>query len=149
VAVSELDDGRLRVEIEGASGSTSIDVMLFGNAEVLAAIGRNVFELRATGAGITVGSERLPVWVESREHRDRSAGRTRAGSGIVRAPMPGRVVKVLVEPGARVEQGAGVVVVEAMKMENELSAPVSGSVERVLVTAGDAVERGAALVEIR
>jgi biotin carboxyl carrier protein len=63
--------------------------------------------------------------------------------------MPGRIVKVLVEAGSAVEKGAGVVVVEAMKMENEIFAPISGSVERVFVSAGDAVERGSPLVEIR
>jgi biotin carboxyl carrier protein len=63
--------------------------------------------------------------------------------------MPGRVVKLLVGPGDAVEKGTGVVVVEAMKMENELVAPVPGVIERVFVGAGDAVERGAPLLEIR
>jgi biotin carboxyl carrier protein len=63
--------------------------------------------------------------------------------------MPGRVVKLLVRTGDAVAKGAGVVVVEAMKMENELVASVSGVVEQVFVAAGDAVERGAPLVEIR
>ena len=149
VEVKPLSDGRLRVTVEGSSGQP-LDVTLFGGSELVAAIGHHVLELRAAGAEVTVGAERQPVRVENRERRERSPSAGRAGaSGSVRAPMPGRIVKVLVETGSSVEKGAAVVVVEAMKMENEIFAPISGSVERVFVSAGDAVERGAPLVEIR
>ncbi|HEX6273690.1 MAG TPA: biotin/lipoyl-containing protein [Polyangiaceae bacterium] len=149
VDVTPLAAGRLCVAIEG-SKAPPLEVTLFGNAEAAAVGGKHVLELRASGGDVTIGSERRPVRVESRDKRERSPSANRAGSsGIVRAPMPGRVVKVLVELGASVEQGTGVVVVEAMKMENELVSPISGGVERVFVKAGDAVERGAPLVEIR
>ena len=74
----------------------------------------------------------------------------RRASGPVRltAPMPGRVVRVLVAPGALVEAGQGVAVVEAMKMENELRAPRAGRVEQVAVREGQAVEAGALLLVI-
>jgi biotin carboxyl carrier protein len=62
--------------------------------------------------------------------------------------MPGRVLKVLVAPGDVIALGAGVAIVEAMKMENELSAPRAGTVKRVLVGVGDTVERDAVLVEL-
>ncbi len=68
--------------------------------------------------------------------------------GSLRAPMPGRVVKVLVKEGDGVEKGAGVVVVEAMKMQNELCAPISGLVKAIKAREGDAVERNAELVVI-
>ena len=68
--------------------------------------------------------------------------------GSLRAPMPGRVVKVLVKEGDAVEKGSGVVVVEAMKMQNELCAPISGTVASVKVNEGDAVERNAELAVI-
>ena len=61
--------------------------------------------------------------------------------------MPGLVVRVDVEPGHRVEAGQGVVIIEAMKMENELKAEADGVVSRVLVEQGQAVEKGAVLVE--
>lgn len=66
----------------------------------------------------------------------------------VSAPMPGRVVKLLVEPGQVVQAGQAVAVVEAMKMENELLAPRAGRVERLLARAGDGVEAGGGLVVI-
>ena len=69
------------------------------------------------------------------------------GPKPVRAPMPGMVVRVEVEPGQQVRAGQGVVIIEAMKMENELKADAAGIVARVLVVPGTAVEKGAALVE--
>src|SRR5690606_8230329 len=70
-----------------------------------------------------------------------------AGPRPVRAPMPGLVVRVDVRPGQAIEAGQGVVIMEAMKMENELRADAPGIVSRVLVEAGQAVEKGAVLVE--
>ena len=72
-----------------------------------------------------------------------------SGEGLVRSPMPGRVLKVLVKEGDDVEIGAPPVVVEAMKMENELAAARSGKVARGFVTPGATVEGGAKLVEIQ
>jgi pyruvate carboxylase subunit B len=73
----------------------------------------------------------------------------RRGTAPLRAPMPGLVVRVLVEPGQRVQAGSGVVVLEAMKMENELRAPSDATVGRVVVSPGTAVERGQLLVEFQ
>ncbi len=75
--------------------------------------------------------------------------RSSEGSGPrpVRAPMPGLVSRVQVAPGDAVAPGQGVVIIEAMKMENELKAEAPGVVSRVLVAAGEAVEKGAVLVE--
>jgi pyruvate carboxylase subunit B len=70
-----------------------------------------------------------------------------AGPLALLAPMPGLVVRVSVRPGDQVQAGQGVVVIEAMKMENELKAPAAGVVKAVQVAAGSAVEKGAVLVE--
>jgi biotin carboxyl carrier protein len=66
---------------------------------------------------------------------------------VLKAPMPGLVVRVQVQPGDRVAMGAGLVVLEAMKMENELKAQADGSVKTVRVAPGEAVEKGQVLVE--
>lgn len=71
-----------------------------------------------------------------------------AGDRTVKAPMPGLVLRVEVEAGARVESGTPLLVLEAMKMENELRADGPGVVRAVHVQAGQAVERGVALVDI-
>jgi biotin carboxyl carrier protein len=69
------------------------------------------------------------------------------GPASLSAPMPGLVVRVLVQPGERVQAGQGVVVIEAMKMENELRASAAGVVRTIPVAPGSAVEKGAVLVE--
>jgi pyruvate carboxylase subunit B len=75
------------------------------------------------------------------------AGQKPAGPPVLRAPMPGLVVRILVEPGQPVAAGAGLVVLEAMKMENELRAVVDGVVRGVLVRPGQAAEKGQVLIE--
>ena len=65
----------------------------------------------------------------------------------LKAPMPGLVVRVAVEEGDAVEQGDTVLIVEAMKMENELRAAGAATVARVLAAPGDAVEKGQILAE--
>lgn len=72
--------------------------------------------------------------------------RKRGGVETVDSVMPGKVVRVLVSPGDEVRAGQGLVVVEAMKMENELSAPRAGRVKSVDVSPGQNVETGARLV---
>ena len=70
------------------------------------------------------------------------------GGGTVQAPMPGRVVKVLVAQGDTVVKGAPLLILEAMKMENEITAPSDGAVTRISVQAGETVESGAELIVI-
>lgn len=69
------------------------------------------------------------------------------GPKPVRAPMPGLVLRIDAEPGQELKAGQGVIIIEAMKMENELRAEVAGKVARVLVQPGQAVEKGAVLIE--
>ena len=71
-----------------------------------------------------------------------------AGEQRISAPMPGRVVRVLVKPGDEVAQRQGLVVVEAMKMENELTSPKGGRVREVAVSEGQSVEAGRLLIVV-
>ncbi len=96
--------------------------------------------------------ERLEVEVQDDRSKQIEAltgqGRKPAAGGMVKAPMPGLVVRVEVERGQAVAAGDGLVVVEAMKMENELRATHKGIVEQIHVKAGDRVEKGAPLVSL-
>jgi len=96
--------------------------------------------------------ERVEVTVRDERTRETAALTTAAPGGaapaVVRAPMPGLVVRVEVADGQRVDAGAGLVVVEAMKMENELRAPRAGMVQTVHVAVGQAVEKGMPLVTL-
>ena len=73
-------------------------------------------------------------------------GAAATGPVALKAPMPGLVVRLLVEPGQTVAGGQGILVLEAMKMENELKAPAPGVVDVIQVKVGAAVEKGALLV---
>jgi biotin carboxyl carrier protein len=88
----------------------------------------------------------------SAEVLDPRAWRGRRHSGVeaegrqqIIAPMPGKVVRVLIKAGDAVEAGQGLLVVEAMKMQNEIRSPKSGTVERVLASEGQAVNAGEVL----
>ena len=79
----------------------------------------------------------------------RAAGKfTLEGPQRIDAPMPGKVTRVLVKVGDEVEEGQGLVVVEAMKMENELKSPKAGKVTELHAVEGSAVESGAKLVVV-
>ena len=75
------------------------------------------------------------------------SGEHRRAAGVLKAPMPGLVVRIQVQEGQRVESGAPLIVLEAMKMENELKAPAPGQVKSLRVSPGEAVEKGQVLVE--
>jgi biotin carboxyl carrier protein len=103
------------------------------------------------GDGVVVAGERFPFAV----HDPRAlAGRGRGAGGeggprALRAPMPGRVVRVLASEGDAIAEQQGVVVLEAMKMQNEMRSPKAGRIRRVAVQVGDTVGAGdlLALVE--
>ena len=89
--------------------------------------------------------------VEVRDPRQwRRSGSTVEGDGPqeITAPMPGKIVKVLVTEGQDVARGQGLLVIEAMKMQNELRAPRAGRVTRIYATEGRGVESGARLVRL-
>jgi biotin carboxyl carrier protein len=114
--------------------------------EIFVAPGTNSGELLVTIEGrsaLAVVNGRKTVRVADTARQTRGHGEQ-----TVVAPMPGRVVRVLVGPGDEVAARQGVIVVEAMKMENELRAPKGGRVKDVSVSAGNSVEAGRVLMII-
>lgn len=100
---------------------------------------------------IFLGGQRFEVEVEDERARLLAGlAKTGAASGeaIVQAPMPGLVIAVPVEVGASVSQGQTVIILEAMKMENDLAAPISGVIKELRVSKGQTVDHGEALVVI-
>jgi biotin carboxyl carrier protein len=151
VVMLERRDAAVVATLDGAS--TELDVVRLGPGRYSlreAAAGRqhDVF-VAATGAhAFEVVVDGISV-AATRKLGARSARRGGArGDGPARlvAPMPGKVVRVLVAPGDEVAARQGLVVVEAMKMENELRAGRAGRVGQVLVVEGTSVEAGALLV---
>lgn len=103
-------------------------------------LGRRRFEFQVEGR--TVRFEGRPLEVVFHGYEGHNGGVLRGAptaGAVVRAPMPGRVVAVLVEEGASVARGAPLLILEAMKMQNEVPSPAGGVVKRVQVQAGAAV----------
>jgi biotin carboxyl carrier protein len=105
----------------------------------------------ASGFDVHINGLHIPVQLKGGLGRRTPEG-AGAGSGSgpqrVTAPMPGKVVRVLVNAGDEVKTRQGLVVVEAMKMENELRAVRDGRVREVCVAEGQSVEAGASLVVV-
>ena len=99
---------------------------------------------------VFVGARRYTLTLTDPKHLRSAAAASDSADGAVRivAPMPGKVVRVLVEQGAQVEAGAGVIVVEAMKMQNEMKSPRAGVVVSIKVKPGDTVNAGDVLAVI-
>lgn len=95
-------------------------------------------------AGGTVHVEIVDPLAARRKRREDETG----AGGSIKALMPGRVVRVLASKGETVRKGAGLLILEAMKMENEIQAPADGVVEQLFVEAGQTVEAGAELMHI-
>ena len=92
------------------------------------------------------GAARLDVMISDPSRQAREGLATSSGPQKVLSQMPGKIVRVLVKEGDDVEVGAGLIVVEAMKMENEIATTKAGKVTRVAVEPGETVERGALLL---
>ncbi len=109
------------------------------------------FEERGDETGVLVKGQvsRFDV-VDERTHQLRAANATFEVEGrqTITSPMPGKVVKIFVKAGDAVKEGQGLVVVEAMKMENELKSPKAGTVIEVVAQEGQTVENGAKLVVV-
>jgi len=138
----------LETDLAPVSGTPVYHLLLGGAswtvaAEPLEGPGRWVLGLVGERVEVAVQDERSRG-IEAASGKSKRAG----GGGTVRAPMPGLVVRIEVAEGQRVDAGAGLVVVEAMKMENELRAPRPGMVQTVHVAVGQAVEKGASLVTL-
>ena len=99
---------------------------------------------------LVIGSERFAIEVrDPRSLRSRRAGGAADhGPQKLLAPMPGKVVRILVAEGDEVEKGQGVIVVEAMKMQNEIKSPKKGVVKKIATTEGATVNAGDPLVVI-
>jgi biotin carboxyl carrier protein len=154
VDIEPAGEGRYEVTIDGA-GRTFIDAArLEGTTLHLLVDGcsREAEVVDDEGAvRVRLGDvERSIVLVDERRRRLASVGGGPAASGrvLLKAPMPGKVVKLLVSVGDAVAEGQGVLLIEAMKMENELRSPKAGRVLSIAVAEGQTVEGRAELLVI-
>ena len=139
-------DGRsLEIDVASLHGDHAYSLLIDGKSYM--AVAANQGEHRE----VTVNGVSSAVTVEDEELarlRSQVKPRRRVGGDQIKAPMPGRIVSVSVTVGDKVETGQGVVVIEAMKMENELRAHAGGTVREIRVSEGDTVDKNAVLVVI-
>lgn len=145
--------GKLLVEVDGeAMDLVYEEVDALG--QVLALQGDRSFGVSIEGdshrAGITIAGHFYDIEIEDERERAALAAARAAGGGggLVKSVMPGVVVNLLVAEGDVVEEGQPLLVLEAMKMQNEIAAPATGEVRLIHVTEGQAVAAGAKLVEL-
>ncbi len=112
-----------------------------GSRGYVVRIGRRRYDIRPRESGLVVnGVHRRVTVLDVQEQVGPGAGRSsREALYEVHPPMPGRVISILVEPGATVARGQPILVLEAMKMQNEIPAPITGVVESLRVRHGDSV----------
>ncbi|MGZ5966513.1 MAG: biotin/lipoyl-containing protein [Polyangiales bacterium] len=144
-------NGELVVSIEGTV--VEHDVVVLDDGSLSVRIDGRILDLTVEGVppdvGVVASGHRVYVKVESDRLRAAAAAKRGAGGAAekaIAAPMPGRVAKILVAVGDEVKPGQGVIVVEAMKMENELRAKGAGTVAEIHVKPGEAIEAGARLI---
>jgi biotin carboxyl carrier protein len=128
----QLVEGRVQARI--GARSYDIEAREIDDGFYLLFVGNRVREVRVDGQVKIIDPKRL--------RSGQNSGGQHQGVAQIVAPMPGKVVRVHVEAGATVEKGAGVIVVEAMKMQNEMKSPRAGVLVSVNVKPGDTVNAG-------
>lgn len=156
VEVIEVSPGHYRLEMEGRT--LKADVQMISESTISLVLDNEVYDIEfeknpaGGGENLLVRGNVVNVEVlDLRRMRLRKLQATTAGPegpATIASPMPGKVVAVLVKEGDAVEAGQGLLVVEAMKMENELRAPKAGVVQNLVAQEGSAVEGGVALCVI-
>lgn len=142
-------DGRWLCRLDGRE--VEVDAILARPDVLSLRIGTQTHEIKserfADELHLWVGSMRFAAEVrDPRSLRGRTRAADHQGPKKITAPMPGKVVRILVREKSEVEAGAGVVVVEAMKMQNEIKSPKKGTIQKILVSEGAAVNAGDVLV---
>ncbi|UCH09675.1 MAG: biotin/lipoyl-binding protein [Fidelibacterota bacterium] len=149
-----VDDGKPRVEIEGHQPQLDLVKLSPYSYSLLIDGQSHHLSIRPSRDGYMVDLRRRTYHICLQDELDltiekmglKDAGRDR--SGHVTAPIPGLITAISVRKGDKVVAGDQLLVLEAMKMENEIAAPMSGTIGALHIATGDTVEKGARLVDI-
>jgi biotin carboxyl carrier protein len=142
------EPGATEFVVDGVNVTADVFELQPGVISIL--VGGRQYRCVLDGDAVVIGGRRYPFTVEDPRSLKtrRGAGSGADGPRPVKAPMPGRVVRVLVAVGDEVTEGQGVVVIEAMKMQNELKASKAGRVMKIAAVVGDTVGAGDVLVVV-
>ena len=146
------EPGSLAVRIAGVEGAASVFPVPGGFAvrRGRRTVEAGVTRTRSGGLEVRLGGHRFRI-IGGRARRAVRPGRSRSragGAAAVRTSMPGKVVRILRTEGETVEAGQGVLVFEAMKMQNEIAAPAAGVIAKLRVEPGTLLEGGAFLFAV-
>ncbi len=151
--VEALENHRFALTLDGQR--YEIDAAAIGSGAASMLINHRSYTVRFEENGdevnVYLGNQPFQIDVVSEQRFRLRAGTPKSsteGRQVLVAPMPGKVARVLVRLGDEVKEGQGLVVVEAMKMENELRSPKSGKVVELQAQEGNAVEKNAKLVTV-
>jgi len=140
VEVEELGGGKFKVSFEGESYEVEAKDLGIPMGALQAPSAAPVQVGAPVATPVPAPAASAPVGV--------SSAPVPAGENVVTAPMPGKILRVLVREGDQVRVGQGLLVLEAMKMENEIPSPKDGVVRRIFVKEGDTVDTGQPLIEL-
>ncbi len=121
-----------------------------GGGQYEVTVDGDTFRFNVQGGRISDADGLLDLEIRrARPELVRAGGKGRGGDGRIKPPMPGKVVEVHVKEGAEVAEGEPLLVLEAMKMQNDIKAPFNGTVEKVHVKVGQNVESTTILIELK
>lgn len=144
-------NGRVKVALEGRELLVDVEVLPGGSYSLL--LDGKHFEIDAdvNAEGVVLERRGSRAWAEIIDPRAQVAGGRRgAGTGpvVLKSPMPGKVIKLMARVGELVQAGSGLVVIEAMKMQNELKAPITGTLTEIFAQEGASVETNGKLLKL-
>lgn len=152
ISMQSNSDGGLAISVDGQACNADVEwmqpnvlsVILEGNSY------RVLFDPRVAGNALVMDAQRIPYEIEDPRSLSSRTKRNLGDTGArpVSAPMPGRIVRILVQSGDIVEAQQGLIVMEAMKMQNELKAPKAGCVTRLAIKLDATVHAGEVLLVI-
>ncbi|MDV3103031.1 acetyl-CoA carboxylase biotin carboxyl carrier protein subunit [Thermococcus waiotapuensis] len=148
---------KVKVIVDGVEYEVEVEELPGGKFRV--SFEDKEYTVEARGLGIDVGALSVPAQVSAPALTPTPAvtpapvtpatpAPAPTGEGVVTAPMPGKILRVLVSEGEQVKTGQGLLILEAMKMENEIPAPRDGIVRKIFVKEGNTVNTGDPLMEL-
>lgn len=137
-----------KLDIKIFDDENGFTYILFKNKKYLAEIlekNQNKYTVLINGVSYTFTIE-TPISYKRKKYLDKQKANKKIE--VIPAPMPGKIVDILVEEGAEVNEGEALVILEAMKMQNEITSTIKGTVKKVLVKTNDTVNKDDILIEI-
>lgn len=137
-----------KIEIKIFDDESGFTYILYNRKKYLVEIvekSQNKYTVLINGVSYTFTIE-TPISYKRKKYLEKTKSKSR--TELVGAPMPGKIVDILIEEGAKVKEGESLLILEAMKMQNEIGSPASGTIKKIFIKEGDVVNKEDDLIEI-